>query len=364
MAVADYACIPLRGQCRILTGFPSTWKRAQCSGRAARGQRAMRAHWLARKADERAYVYAVEGAIEGFLYLKREDGALTDVTPPLPPKARIKVGTLKINPHGTRLGERFVKKIFDHALHQGVAEIYVTAFPKHAKLIELLQRYGFEERARKTMSNGTELVLVRDLAQAKADVTQRYPRIATTGARAYLLALYPRWHTRLLPDSILANEDSDIVTDVSHTNSIHKVYLAGMRGMEVLRRGDILVIYRTNDGHGAARYRSVATSLCVLEEYRHLASFATRDEFMAYCKPYSVFSDAELEEFWRTRRYPHVIRFLYNTALRRRPTREQLIAAGAIDEHGYAGFQSLTLEQLRTIATLGEIHAGLVVDQA
>ena len=320
--------------------------------------------WFARKADERAYVFTGPGGIDGFLYLKREDGALDDVAPPLPPAPRLKVGTLKINAHGTRLGERFVKKIFDHALHEGVAEIYVTVFAKHARLVELFERYGFTRRAEKTTANGTELVLLRDLAQPGRDVTDRYPVIRLAGARAWLLSIYPAWHTRLLPDSILASEDADIVTDVSHTNSIHKVYLAAMRGMEALRRGDVLVIYRTSDGRGAARYRSVATSLCVVEAYRPLSGFASMAEFMAYCRPYSVFTDLELEQFWTQQRFPHVLRFLYNVAFKRRPTRDQLIAAGAIDETAYPGFMPLTRTQLETIARMGGVDARLVVDQA
>lgn len=49
-------------------------------------------------------------SIDGFLFLKVEDGLVGDVTPPLAPMTRIKVGTFKINAHGTKLGERFVKK--------------------------------------------------------------------------------------------------------------------------------------------------------------------------------------------------------------------------------------------------------------
>ena len=68
-------------------------------------------NWFARKANEMAYVFRNDrGEIDGFLYLKREDGPLVDVEPHLPPANRLKVGTLKINAHGTRLGERFVKK--------------------------------------------------------------------------------------------------------------------------------------------------------------------------------------------------------------------------------------------------------------
>ncbi|MDF3920617.1 hypothetical protein P3W43_17315, partial [Salinicola salarius] len=59
-------------------------------------------NWFQRKAREgaSAYVfYGDHGSIEGFLYLKREDDAVTDVAPPLPPMPRVKVGTFKVNAH-------------------------------------------------------------------------------------------------------------------------------------------------------------------------------------------------------------------------------------------------------------------------
>lgn len=319
--------------------------------------------WFAKKAEDKAYVFRGESnGVDGFLYLKNEGDEVSDVEPPLPAADRIKVGTFKINPHGTRLGERFLKKIFDHAIDAGVDEIYVTVFDKHAKLVELFERYGFVQRASKTTLNGKELVLVRALSDHGDDILSRYPVINAAGANTYLLSLHPQWHTRLLPDSILRNEDGRIVEDISHTNSIHKVYLTNMRGVENLRRGDILAIYRTSDGQGSARFRSVATSLCVVEEYRDIGSFRSREEFLIYCRPYSVFSDEELSRIWQCRNYPKVIRFTYNIALDRRPNRGRLIDEVGLSEDAYWGFMRLTPGQLKHIAALGEVHESLVVD--
>lgn len=140
--------------------------------------------WLKRKGTESAYVARREdGGIDGFLYLKLEDGAVTDVQPALVPARRLKVGTLKVNPHGTRLGERLLKKVFDHATEHDVAEIYVTVFPKHAKLIELFARYGFTKVATKTGPGGVEDVIVRSLRALSGDVTRDYPLINMSGRK-------------------------------------------------------------------------------------------------------------------------------------------------------------------------------------
>lgn len=82
------------------------------------------------------------------------------------------------------------------------------------------------------------------------------------------MSIYPDYHTRMLPDSILNNESHDLIQDVSHTNSIHKIYLCAMEGTSNFKPGDIIVTYRTTDRQGPARYRSVITSVCVVEEYK------------------------------------------------------------------------------------------------
>ncbi|WP_242164968.1 N-acetyltransferase [Lysobacter sp. M15] len=320
--------------------------------------------WFAKKADSDAYVLTDDETqrIHGFLYLKIEEGEVEDVVPPLPPAKRLKVGTLKINAHGTKLGERFIKKIFDHAIYEDVEEIYVTVFEQHEGLIRLLNRYGFQQAALKPTINGVEQVLIKYIFAPYKDVLTSYPLVAINGSKSYLLSIQPQWHTRLLPDSILNNEGQDIVQDVSHTNSIHKVYLASMRGMDVLQPRDVLLIYRTTDNQGPARYRSVATSLCVVEEYRSIHSFRSEDEFLIYCSPYSVFDEAELREFWRHKRYVHVVRFAYNIALKRRITRAELIDEVGLNSDVYWGFMPLTNAQVTEIANRGGVDARLIVN--
>lgn len=319
--------------------------------------------WFIKKAAEFAYVFAADdGSIQGFLYLKIENEALEDVDPPLPPAKRVKVGTLKINPHGTRLGERFLKKIFDHAVTQNADEIYVTVFEKHDALVKLFKRYGFRQKATKTTENGTELVLVKSMSNEGKSILGRYPLVKVGDQSIYLLSVYPQWHTRLLPDSILKNEDASIVQDVSHTNSIHKVYLAAMQGMEDLNAGDVVLIYRTTDGAGPAHYRSVATSVCVIEEYRNIYSFSSKEDFITYCSKYSVFEENELDKFWVRKKYPHILKFTYNFALPKRVTRGKMIEDLNFIADDYWGFMKLSPEQFRSVIRAGELNEGLIIN--
>lgn len=306
--------------------------------------------------------YNDDGKIDGFLYLKVESDAVTDVTPPLPAKARLKIGTFKINPHGTRMGERFLKKIFDHAVVNAVDELYVTVFEHHDALIRLFDKYGFSMVATKETANGIETVRLKKIFDEYVDPLKSYPLIKIEDQNPHLLALMPEWHSRLLPDSILRTEDTSIIEDISHANSIHKVYLCAMNGVQNLHAGDPLVIYRTSDGRGAAEYNSVATSLCVIEEYRNINSFENEQEFVSYCAPYSVFSEEELKQFWARRNYPHIIRFTYNIALSKRIIRKRLADEVGLNRSARWGFLPLTAGQYSKITELGQINESLIIN--
>jgi len=199
--------------------------------------------WFQKKAHAEAFVFLNQSGsgLDGFLYLKEEEGSVEDVSPHLPSARRLKIGTFKINPHGTRLGERFMKRAFDTAIDLGVAGLYVTIFAKHEALVQLFEKYGFVRVGSKSSEDGIELVLERQLNDIKHDVVLDYPRIPFQRGRHFVLSIYPAWHSRLLPDSLLRTESSSILQDVSHTNSIHKIYLTGMSGVDELGKGDTLI---------------------------------------------------------------------------------------------------------------------------
>ena len=149
-------------------------------------------------------------------------------------------------------------------------------------------------------ANGVERVYIRSLTQHELDPLKRYPFISAEGRKFWLLAIYPEYHSRLLPDSILNNEPREIVEDVSYANTIHKVYISGL-ALQRMSPGDPVIFYRTSDIPGLARKRSVVTSVCVIEEVRQRRDFADLNAFLTYTKPRSVFTDEELREKYLTR---------------------------------------------------------------
>ena len=318
--------------------------------------------WFKRKAEEKAFIMKDEhGLIQGFVYLKEENEGIEDVTPPLPIDRYLKIGTFKINAHGTKLGERFIKKAFDYAIAKEIKKLYVTVFSEHQGLIQLFARYGFNKVADKKSKNGVENVLLKEIGNVSGDVDHDYP-IVSLSNKQYLLGIYPEYHTRLFPDSILHNENSDIVDDVSHTNSIEKIYICKMARVQSLKRGDALVIYRTGDGKGPAWYRAVATSLCMVEEMKTKSEFKTLASFLSYCLSRSVFTEEELTQFYNTWNHMYVIKMTYNAALKNRIIRKRLIEEIGLSESDYWGFMELNSRQCNDIAKMGDVDDSLILN--
>ncbi|MHB8908169.1 MAG: PIN domain-containing protein [Syntrophales bacterium] len=105
--------------------------------------------WFNRKADEIAYICRNEsGKIIAFLYLKTEgpEEPYSDIHPQFASKQRLKIGTFKVVLNGYKVGERFLKIVFDNALRRVIDEIYVTTFERtleQQRLVDLISQWGF-----------------------------------------------------------------------------------------------------------------------------------------------------------------------------------------------------------------------------
>lgn len=125
--------------------------------------------------------------------------------------------------------------------------------------------------------------------------------------------------------------------------------------------GDIVVIYRTTDRPGQARFRSVATSICVVEDIKSKKDFGNENEFIKYCLPHSVYSKDELQRWFAEPRL-YTLKMTYNGALRRRPIRGTLLDDVGIPEQPRWDLKSLTREQFDRIIELGGLNESLIID--
>ena len=273
--------------------------------------------WFAKKSDEEAYIcYSDSNLILGFLYLKTEgiDSDYRDIYPEFQPKKRLKVGTFKIESTGFRLGERFIKIIFDNAIERKVDEIYVTLFEDREELKalgNLLRRWGFFDYGVKRTGEKEERVLVKrmNFYDASLSVKENYPNINYFVEKRFL-PIRPQYHTSLLPDSQLKTErDIDYIDNVAHRYALQKVYITW--GMKTgVKRGDILVFYRNGEEGTSKKYTSVMTTVGVIDDI--IESFRSKEDFMRCCENRSVFTKGELEEFWNRHRYNLcVVKFIY-----------------------------------------------------
>lgn len=310
--------------------------------------------WFRRKSDEKAYVQYADGKILGFLYLKIEYGIVEDVRPNIIADKILKVGTFKIDAHGTKMGEQFIKGIVTYAVEQNVDVCYVTIYEKHDSLINLVEQFGFQLFGKKGYGEYQENVYLKDMKSVIGNCNMDFPFISVSRNRKYLISIYPRYHSAMFPDSILTTENRNIISDVSFSNSIHKVYVCSMERVSSLRSGDILVLYRTAEESRTAEYSSVVTSICVVEEVRHQSEFRGFEEFYRYACRYSVFDKDDLQK-WYNKGVCWTIKMTYNAALKKRIVRHDLIETIGMSRYIYWGFFELTDRQFYQIAQMGEV---------
>lgn len=326
--------------------------------------------WFNRKSDEIAYICTSETSeIVAFLYVKVEgrNEYYSDIIPSFSPAKRLKIGTFKVISNGYKLGERFLKIVFDNALRFSVEEIYVTLFDytlEQNRLIELLCDWGFKKHGVKQTDNGEEVVLVRDFRPHvnKSNPCESYPYLSSD-SRKFLVPIHPEYHTELFPDSILRTESpNDFIENKPNRNAISKVYIS--RSFERgLKAGDIVVFYRTASG-GSAYYTSVTTTVGVVQSV--ITDIRSEKQFIELCRKRSVFSDDKLREYWnrRTSNRPFMVKFLYVYSFPKRMNLKALIDAGVIQstEAVPRGFEQISDEQFDRILEGSEADGRIIIN--
>lgn len=319
--------------------------------------------WFIKKYDEEAYITinSNNGMLLSFLYLKVEDENenYSNINPLFSSKRRLKIGTFKVISNGFRLGERFMKIIFDNALKNHVQEIYVTVYdkrPEQRRLIDLLEQWGFVLWG--TKGEG-ELVYVRDFSPQFniENLKSCFPYISK-GRNVYVVPIYPEYHTELLPDSILNTESpEEFIEDFPHRNCINKVYVS--RAMEPYPNiGDILVFYRTG-----GYYKSVITTIGEVLEVK--SDFLNENDFILYCRKKSVYPEQALRDMWRySTRKPFVVNFLYTYSFPHRINMKELIDLKVLLGVNDAprGFKPITKEQFEIILKETRSDESFIID--
>ena len=317
--------------------------------------------WFMRKRMDKSKAYVLfneKGCIQAFLYLKDEFNEDNTITPMLPKAKKLKIGTFKIDAHKTSLSQRFITIILRKMITDGYDFSYVTIYPKQDDLKKLFKKYGFHKWGMKDK----EEVYYKNL-DVKNNIYEDFPRINETNlVNKFLLGIYPKHHTKLFPDSKLCNENDFHRNDVSFSNTIVKSYLGCMKEMPKIKEKDLIVIYRTSTGQELpAYYNSVVTSVCTVVDTCNIKDFQSYPEFKKYIGYGTIFSDYELEQFYKTPKYPYIIRMIYNFPLNKRMTNGDLKDKLNINPE-YWGCAQLTNQQFDSILEYGEVNANFIIN--
>lgn len=311
--------------------------------------------WFLKKRaqDEKAYVFELKSKLYGFLYLKQEDldENYSDIIPKLSRKKRLKVGTFKIESTGFRLGERFLKIIFDTARALKVDEIYVTMFEEKRDEVNalkgLMEQWGFYKHGMK--KNG-EIVLVKNLENydGSKDIKYNFP-LVKDNMKQYFLPIYSNYHTDLFPDNILNNEDMRLYQkeNKAHQYAIEKIYLTGAPQIEA-KPGDMVLIYRVGDRKPKS-YSSVVTGVAIIEE---IIKTENVEQCIEICKNRSIFSPQEIINHYY--KYSTVVKLLDYKTFKRKVLLKNLYDYGIVEiGKGPRPFASINREQFKLIYEKG-----------
>jgi predicted nucleic acid-binding protein len=326
--------------------------------------------WFNRKAEEIAYVCKGDNSdLLAFLYVKVENTNenYSDIEPAFTPKRRLKVGTFKVIANGFKLGERFLKIIFDNAMQYRVEEIYLTIFDRtedQQRLINLIHDWGFQYHGIKRSPSGEEKVFVRDFTP-QVNTTQprlTYPFVSSH-TRKFIVPIYPQYHTELFPDSILRTESPlNFVENRPNRNAISKVYISRSWKRD-LESGDLIIFYRTA-ANGPAYFTSVVTTLGVVEKVT--TGIPNLKTFIEVSRKRSVFTDEELARHWNYNQtnHPFVVNFLYVYSFPKRLNLEHLIELGIIEnsEKAPRGFEPLNDDTFQRLMESSNADQRFIVD--
>lgn len=311
--------------------------------------------WFRSKSTEYAYVCMnQDGSVLGFLYLKTEDRSedYRDICPAFAPAKRLKVGTLKVESTGFRLGERFLQLIFDNALMRQVDGVYLTIVPDSpdrpeiAELVRLIESWGFRLHGEKVSANGKERVFVKPMKSYddESSIKENYPNLKFYGRKKRFLPIFPQFHTNLFPDAILRNENPrDYASNVGFRYALQKMYIT-WSPLRDTRIGDYVLVYRTGSNPGKKGYESVVSTLGVITDLK--GGFRDWEDFQKYCSNRTVFTEDDLRGFWSDqshRRHMTVVSFIYVRRLSKRPILKDLWENGIVPPpSGPRTFQELS----------------------
>jgi len=270
-----------------------------------------------RKQQRDCWVLEIDEQIAG-LIIRNDENHSDAQTTHAGPKI-LKICTFKVldEYRGEKFGELLLKQVLWFAQHNNYDLVYLTVFPKHDFLIDLLSYFGFsttrknqngERVMEKPILKGTFPAINEEIL--KLDL-KYYPRFYDgQEVQKLCVPIQPHYHQKLFPEiafgtelPLFPNDKSLIEPWAERTpgNTIRKVYLC-RANIQHLNPGDLLFFYMSK-GTGYERSQTI-TTIGVIEQTAYATS---TEELVHLTAKRSVFFQQELEALKASKSSPILI---------------------------------------------------------
>jgi len=166
-----------------------------------------------RNEHRECWILEISNKIAGLIVRKDEEHFDARTKHPGPKILKICTFKIKDEFRGEKFGELLLKQVLWFAQHNAYDVIYLTVFPKHVRLIDLLSFYGFEITQRleneelvmeKTIANGPLPKVTNDILVADRKYYPRY--LDDDRVRKFCVPIQANYHRRLFPEISISHE--------------------------------------------------------------------------------------------------------------------------------------------------------------
>ncbi|CAN5447824.1 hypothetical protein BH10BAC1_BH10BAC1_05890 [soil metagenome] len=201
--------------------------------------------------NRRCYILRVDKKLSAILIYHKEKAS--DHNLPSIHSDAIKMCTFKVaqTAFGYRLGELFLNKMFDYCVKGKISHLYLTVFPQHEQLIQLLERYGFTKYQFKNKHGLDELRMIKslnksDYASSPQSITSHPFYNDSEVINKFVVPIDPKYYITLFKDGsfrvpTLFDETDHSLNEIEG-NTISKAYLCKSKRLS-MRTGDLLFFY-------------------------------------------------------------------------------------------------------------------------
>lgn len=197
--------------------------------------------------NRRCYILRVDGQISAILIYHKEKASSHNL--PSIFNDAMKMCTFKVaeTAFGFRLGELFLSKMFDYCVKDKINHLYLTVYPQHKHLIQLLEKYGFV----KSVYRNDEFRMIKSLNKSEylssPQAIASHPFYSDAGIiNKFVIPIDPKYYITLFKDGsfrrpTLFDETNDSLNEIEG-NTISKAYICKSK-RKSMKSGDLLFFY-------------------------------------------------------------------------------------------------------------------------